>query len=263
MENDFRVDGRVAIITAGAAGIGRAITERWAALGGSAMIVDWDEDAAESLRDQVAAAGCQAEFLALDIKDPDAVATIVPRTVERFGTLHALFNVAGTNIFHNVEESSEADWELILDTNVRSVERCSKPAIPVMRAGGGGAIVNVASIMGMIAGTRDAAYSASKGAVIQLTRSMAVDFARDQIRVNAICPGFTLTPRARGYLERIPGAAESLGRVAPMGRMATPEEIAAPAVFLASDAAAFITGIFLPIDGGTTAGNTSFPVPGA
>ena len=162
MENDFRVDGRVAIITAGAAGIGRAITERWAALGGSAMIVDWDEDAAESLRDQVAAAGCQAEFLALDIKDPDAVATIVPRTVERFGTLHALFNVAGTNIFHNVEESSEADWELILDTNVRSVERCSKPAIPVMRAGGGGAIVNVASIMGMIAGTRDAAYSASR-----------------------------------------------------------------------------------------------------
>ncbi len=262
MDNDHRVDGRIAIVTAGAAGIGRAITERWVALGGSAMIVDWDQAALVSLSEELAAAGGKVEALALDIKNPDAVATIVPRTLETFGALHALFNVAGTNIFHNVEESSEADWNLILDTNVRSVERCSKAAIPAMRAVDGGAIVNVASIMGIIAGTRDAAYSASKGAVIQLTRSMAVDFAKDNIRVNAICPGFTLTPRARGYLEQIPGAQESLNRVAPMGRMARPEEIAAPAVFLASEAASFVTGIALPIDGGTTAGNTGFPVPG-
>lgn len=256
-----RTTDRVAIVTAGAAGIGRAIVERWVELGGQVAIVDWDEAAATALAAEIEAGGGQALVIPADITNLEHIAGIVPKTLARFGGIDALFNVAGTNVFHNVEESTEDDWRLIMDTNVRSVERCSKAAIPHLRKRGGGAIVNVASIMGLVAGSRDAAYSASKGAVIQLTRSMAVDFAKDNIRVNAVCPGFTLTPRARGYLERIPHAMATLSAVAPMGRMATPEEIAAPAVFLATEAAAFVTGIALAIDGGTTAGNTGFPVP--
>ncbi|RLA03310.1 MAG: hypothetical protein DRQ54_10935 [Gammaproteobacteria bacterium] len=149
-----------------------------------------------------------------------------------------------------------------METNVRSVSRCSKYVIPEVCKRGGGAIINVASIMGVIASPRDAACSTSKGAVIQLTRSMGADFAKDNIRTNATCPGFTMTPRARGYLERMPGEMKKLGDLSPMKKMAEPKEMAHPAVFLASAGASYINGTTLVVDGGITATNSGFPVPG-
>ena len=256
------IENKVAVVTAGGAGIGRAIVDLWVAEGGQVAVIDIDPAAAEVAAKAARDRGAKAIAIGLNVTDLDAIKAMVPAVVAELGGIDALFNVAGTNLFKDVEESEEADWDLIMETNVRSVSRCSKYVIPEIRKRGGGAIINVASIMGVIASPRDAAYSASKGAVIQLTRSMGADFAKDNIRTNAICPGFTLTPRAKGYLERMPDEMKKLGDLSPMQRMAEPEEMAHPAVFLASAGASYINGTTLVVDGGITATNTGFPVPG-
>lgn len=256
------ITGKVAVVTAGGAGIGRAIVELWAAQGGHVAVIDIDAAAAEEAATAARKCGVEAVAITLDVTDVEAIRRMVPGVVAQMGGIDALFNVAGTNLFKDVEQSEEEDWTLILDTNVKSVARCSKYIIPEIRKRGGGAIVNVASIMGLVASPRDAAYSTSKGAVIQLTRSMGADFAKDNIRTNAICPGFTLTPRARRYLEAMPNEMKQLGNLSPMQRMAEPEEMAHPAVFLASAGASYVNGTALVVDGGITATNTGFPVPG-
>jgi NAD(P)-dependent dehydrogenase (short-subunit alcohol dehydrogenase family) len=256
------IKGRVAVVTAGGAGIGRAIVDLWAAEGGHVAVIDKETAAAQEAASAARKCGVKAMAITLDVTDVEAIRKMVPAVVAELGGIDALFNVAGTNLFKDVEESEEEDWTLILDTNVKSVARCSKYIIPEMRRRGGGAIINVASIMGVLAGPKDAAYSTSKGAVIQLTRSMGADFAKDNIRTNAICPGFTLTPRARGYLKALPDEQKKLGDLSPMKRMAEPEEMAHPAVFLASDGASYINGTTLVVDGGITASNSGFPVPG-
>jgi NAD(P)-dependent dehydrogenase (short-subunit alcohol dehydrogenase family) len=249
-----RFAGKVAIITGGGAGIGRAIVDEWTRDGGHAVICDMDPHAAERAAAEVAAAGGQALALTLDVTDLDAIGGMVPATVKRFGGLDVLFNVAGNNMMKNVEEANDEEWRFIVDTNLTSVYRCSHVAIPEIKKRGGGAIVNVASTAGILAENRCAAYSAAKAAVINLSKNMAMDFARHNIRVNALCPGGTYTPRVRGYMARFPAAEKMLTEVCPMQRMAEPHEIAKPAVFLASDDASFITGSTLIVDGGMTAG---------
>jgi NAD(P)-dependent dehydrogenase (short-subunit alcohol dehydrogenase family) len=249
-----RFGGKVAIITGGGAGIGRAIVEEWTRDGGHAVICDLDPHAAEKAAAEVAAAGGQALALQLDVTDLDAIGGMVPATVARFGGLDVLFNVAGNNMMKNVEEANDEEWRFIVDTNFTSVYRCSHVAIPEIRKRGGGAIVNIASTAGILAENRCAAYSAAKAAVINLSKNMAMDFARDNIRVNALCPGGTWTPRIRGYMARFPQHEKMMTEVCAMQRMAEPHEIAKPAVFLASDDASFITGAALVVDGGMTAG---------
>lgn len=256
------VKGKVAVVTAGGAGIGRAIVDLWAAEGGHVAIIDWEKEAAEGAASFARKCGVKAMAVVLNVNDISAIKAMIPVVVAELGGIDTLFNVAGTNVFKDVEESEEDDWSLILDTNVKSVARFSKYVIPEMRKRGGGTIVNVASVMGLMAGPKDAAYSASKAAVVNLTRSMGADFAKDNIRTNAICPGFTLTPRARGYLDALPDEKKKLGDVSPMKRMAKPEEMAHPAVFLASDGASYINGHSLVVDGGMTATNMGFPAPG-
>lgn len=251
--------GKVALVTAAGAGIGQAIAEEWCRRGGQAVVSDVDAGAAEHVARLVAAAGRRAIARRVDVGNEVDVRDAVDAACLTFGGLDVLFNVAGVNLPKSVDQISESEWARILDTNLTSVYRCSKFAIPRMRERGGGAIVNVSSTAGILAENRCSAYSASKGAVILLTRNMALDYARDNIRVNALCPGGTMTPRVRAYLDRNPGHETMMDSLAPMKRFARPEEIAKPAVFLASDDASFITGATLVVDGGMTAG-TYFPL---
>jgi meso-butanediol dehydrogenase/(S,S)-butanediol dehydrogenase/diacetyl reductase len=249
-----RFAGKVAIVTGGGAGIGRAIVDEWVRDGGSVTICDMDLHAAQKAAAEVAAAGGQALALEMDVNDLAAVAAMVPATVQRFGGLDVLFNVAGNNMMKNVEEANDEEWRFIVDTNLTSVYRCSHVAIPEIKKRGGGVIINIASTAGILAENRCAAYSAAKAAVINLSKNMAMDFARHNIRVNAICPGGTWTPRIRGYMARFPEHQKMMTDVCAMQRMAEPHEIAKPAEFLAYDEASFITGAALVVDGGMTAG---------
>jgi meso-butanediol dehydrogenase / (S,S)-butanediol dehydrogenase / diacetyl reductase len=252
MTDSDGIQDKVAFITGGGAGIGRAIALGWIAAGGIAAVTDLDGAAAENtLR---AAGGCHGSAAQLDVCNGGAIREAIAAAASRHGGIDVLFNVAGTNLPKNVEEIEESDWFRLMDTNLTSVYRCSRQVIPRMRQRGGGAIVNVASIAGIMAENRCSAYSASKGGVVLLTRNMAMDFARDNIRVNAVCPGSTLTPRIESYMAHQPEHRREMEEMNPMGRFAQPEEIAAPAIFLASRGASYITGAALVVDGGLTAG---------
>lgn len=249
-----RFSGRTAVITAAGAGIGRAIALEWAGGGGQALLADLDGGAAERATEGIRAAGGRAESCRADVKVPADVQAMVDAAVRAFGGVDTLFNVAGVNLPKTIEEMDDGDWYHVIDTNLTSIYRCSKSALAEIRKRGGGAIVNVASTAGILAENRCSAYTASKGGVVMLTRNMAMDYARHHIRVNAICPGGTLTPRIRDYLARTPGHERLMENVCPMKRFAEPEEIARPAVFLASDEASYVTGAALVVDGGMTAG---------
>jgi NAD(P)-dependent dehydrogenase (short-subunit alcohol dehydrogenase family) len=254
----LRMDGefkdKVALVTGAGAGIGRAIALRWTRHGGTAIVSDVAGDRAQGVAAEVSAFGGRALASTDDVTDPAAAARLVAKAVGQFGGLDVLFNVAGVNLHQNVEEMSDAEWYRIVDTNLTSVVRFSRSAIPEMRKRGGGAIVNVASIAGVMGENRCAAYTASKGGVVLLTRNMAMDFARHNIRVNALCPGSTLTPRIQTYLDRFPGREREMAELCPMKRFADPDEIAQPAIFLASSGASYMTGTALVVDGGMTAG---------
>jgi len=250
-----RFAGKVALITAAGAGIGRAIALEWAKGGGAAAIADKDKAAVERTAQEMAALNATVLALEVDVARLDRIQEMVTKTARRFGGIDALFNVAGINMLKNVEEASEEEWRFIIDTNLTSVYRCSKYAIPELRKRGGGAIVNVASTAGIAAENRCAAYSASKAAIVMLSRNMALDFAKDRIRVNSLCPGATLTPRIEANIaQRDPAHEQALMNLIPLKRRADAQEIAKAAVFLASDDASYITGAALVVDGGLTAG---------
>ena len=250
--NDY--SGKVAIVTGGAAGIGRAIVDLWTAHGGAVVLTDLDEKAVNAAADELMARGADVLPIALDVNDVDGVQRLIPAALERYSGIDALFNVVGNNSMKTVEEATDEEWRFIIDTNLMSVFRVSKVVIPELRRRGGGSIVNVSSIAGVLAENRCSAYSASKGAVITLTKNMAMDFAKDNIRVNCICPGGTYTPRIRGYMQANPGHEKMMTDLCSLGRMAEPEEIARPALFLVSEDASFITGTAVMVDGGYTAG---------
>lgn len=248
---------KVALITGAGAGIGRAIALEWARRGGTAVVTDVMRDAAESAAAEITSAGGQATAHQLDVCNLENIKSVIAETVSSGRGLDALFNVAGTNLPKNVEETDDAEWYRILDINLTSVYRCSKYALPALRKRRG-SIVNISSIAGIIGEGRCAAYSASKGGVVLLTRNMAMDFAAEGVRVNVICPAGARTPRTEEYMRRVPGMEREMLQLRPIGRFASPAEIARPALFLASDDASYITGSILVVDGGLTAG---FRVP--
>lgn len=249
-------DRRVAIVTAAAAGIGKAIALRWCREGGSCVMADTDGEGLDAAVAELAESGAAVCGVAGDVCLSDVANSVVERALTEFGRLDTLFNVVGGSLARNVEEISEEQWRSQIDMNLGSVFQMSKPVIPLLRQGGGGSIVNVASTAGILAENRCSAYSASKGGVVLLTKNMALDFARDNIRVNAIAPGGTRTPRIERFLAEHPEHASMMVDLCAMQRFAGPDEIAAPAVFLASPEASYITGAVLPVDGGMTAGVT-------
>lgn len=251
-ENEFQ--GMTAFVTAAGAGIGRAVVLEYLSLGGSVVATDVRQDLVDQVKADAGAAGDRVLALALDVADPDAIRAVYARAREfGGGGIDSLFNVAGINVLRNVVEMEEEDWDRSFDVNLKSIYRLGKLAIPDMRARGKGSIVNIASVAGIRAQNRCPAYSASKAGVLLLTRNMAIDFGPD-IRVNAICPGSTRTPRTEKYWESSPTGTSEVAGKSPLGRSAEPEEIAKPAVFLASNDASYITGAALVVDGGSSAG---------
>ncbi len=254
----FRLDGKVALVTGAGSGIGEQIARVYARQGAAVIVGDRDEAGGTRVTTLIVAEGGRARYQPLDVTDSASAQDATASCAATEGGLHVLVNNAGIGYVGDVLETDEGEYEKLMAVNARGVFLCSKAAVAHMVAHGGGVIVNMASVAGMVAVGRRFAYGASKGAVIAMTKSMAIDLVERGVRVNCICPGTIHTPFVEGYLDRFhkDNKEETLAGLnarQPMGRLGTPEEIAYAALYLASDEAAFATGSELVVDGGLTA----------
>ena len=249
---------RVAIITGGASGIGRATALLFAREGAAVIIADLNAQTGQAVVSEIEKAGGRAFFESADVTSAVDCRRVVERTLQEFGKIDVLFNNAGIIRRATVLDLSEEDWDRVMAVNVKSVFLLSREVIPHMQKAGGGSIINTASGWGLTGGAKAAVYCASKGAVVLLTKAMAVDHGPQNIRVNCICPGDTDTGMLRSEAQQL---GEAAGRFLadaarrPLGRMGKPEEIAQAALYLASDASSFVTGTALVVDGGGLAGS--------
>jgi len=245
-----RLEGCGCVVTGAAAGIGRATALRLARDGARVLAVDVKEDGLAG----TAALGRQqdtpVETLVADVTATEAPAAILDHAVARFGGVGIVVNNAGIGGAHRAEDADDAEWDRFLDIDLRAVFRLSREAVVRMRAGGGGAIVNIASIFGMVGFPAGAAYAAAKAGVIGLTRQMAADYGPAGIRINAISPGLIETDLTRRRIETSAWFRSQMSDMIPLGRNGQPEDIAAAAAFLCSNDASFITGQVLTVDGG-------------
>lgn len=254
MARDF--SGKVVLVTGATSGIGAAIATAFAEAGASLVLTGRNADAGEALLSKLSELGANVVFVAADITKVGQADRLVSESVDAFGKLDVLVNNAGILFRGNVLECTDEEWLRTFETNVTSTFRMSRAAVRTMAERKQGAIVNIASDWGLVGAQGAVAYGASKGAVVQLTRSMALDHARDGIRVNAICPGDTDTGMLNSAMPGLDHATrlQHLGEAIPLGRVARTDEVARCVCFLASEDASFITGATLAVDGGNSAG---------
>jgi NAD(P)-dependent dehydrogenase (short-subunit alcohol dehydrogenase family) len=252
-----KLSGKVAVITGAGSGIGRAAAGLFAREGAEVALVDLNAEAAKDATEQITAAGGRALAVGADVADAAQVDLAFRQISGEFGRIDVLYNNAGVNSAGSVVDATDEDWDRCFAVNAKGTFLCSRAAGRLMVAAGGGSIVNQGSVAAVVGIANFASYCASKGAVVALTRSMSVDLAPRNVRVNVICPGTVYTPlmepmlRARGNGDLVAGLAMTTAKY-PIGRLGTPEEIAAVALFLASDDSSFLTGSVITADGGMT-----------
>jgi len=249
----MRLSGKVAMITGGASGIGKSTAFLFAREGAKVVIADVNTAMAEATVSQIKKAGGESCFVPTDVSNANQVKKAVKTAVDKYGKLDILFNNAAINPTGSVTEMAEEIWDKEIAVNLKGVFLCAKYAIPEMKRIGGGAIINTASIAGILANATNCAYCTSKAGVIMLTKQIAIDYASFNIRVNCICPGFVQTPMLETFFNAQPdpeASRKAVANIHPIGRIGKPEDIAYGALYLASDEASWVTGAALVIDGG-------------
>jgi len=248
--NAFDLKGRVAVVTGGNGGIGLGMARGMAAAGAAIVVAGRNRDKSASAVKELESAGAQAVAIEVDVTDETSVNALIRAASERWGRLDVLVNNAGTNIRKPAQDLSLAEWRQVLDTNLTSAFLASRAAYPLMKAQGGGKVINIGSMMSIFGASFAPAYAASKGGIVQFTKALASAWARDNIQVNAVLPGWIdteLTQRAR---REVPGLHDSVLARTPARRWGVGDDLAGIAVFLAGRASDFVTGTAIPVDGG-------------
>jgi NAD(P)-dependent dehydrogenase (short-subunit alcohol dehydrogenase family) len=254
--NEMKLQNKVAIVTGAAMGIGKGIAFILGQEGAKLVLADVNVPEGLKTCSELEKLGYEVFFVECDVSKEDQVKAMITASIERYGTIHILVNNAGIGLYKTVLETTSEEWDLCLGINLKGAFLCSKYAIPHIQAAGGGSIINIASVHSHQNVNGTAPYAASKGGLLALTRQMAIDFGKDNIRVNAVCPGWTYTPNVQRIFDRYPDpikARQDVERRQILGRLGTSEEVGEATAFLASDAASYITGSSLMVDNGMTA----------